>query len=62
MVAYVTACVFNESTLALLIVMNVLGINCGPNIYIGTLKTTNNQIYHHLPFEKKIKAFKETKY
>lgn len=30
--AYVALCVFNECTLALLIVINALGINCGPSV------------------------------
>lgn len=33
MFAYVDARVFNGGTLALLIVMNALGIICGPNVH-----------------------------
>lgn len=36
--AYVVACVFDESTLVLLMFMNALVINCGCNKHIGTLE------------------------
>lgn len=38
-VAIVAACVLSEGTLALLIVMNVLAINFGPDTYRYTEKT-----------------------